>query len=279
MRAHFIEVFASEPFGGATVAVIHGDPGERAQRVAAGLGCAATAFVLPARRDDCGARARVFTPRRELPLSVGAAMAVAEALGGDALSLELGVTRTDLTRVAEARWSVSLARPVLGALPLHDRALAAAALGLDARDLVEDLPLLSASCGVPMLVLPLRSEEALLRAEVEPSLWRRTVEKAKPFGALLLVPSRQGRVSLRCVLPGAPDDLATGVGGAVAAVYLVRHGVRPASVWQSLGCVAWDGVRRIAQEVTVDGVGDRDGAVRVLGEVTRVGEGMFRVRG
>lgn len=274
-RVTFIEVFSSEPFGGATVAVVHGDPGDRAQRMAAGLGCAATVFVLPARRDDCGARAKVLTPRRELPLSVGAAMAVAEALGGDALSLELGVTRTDLRRVEGTRWSVSLARPVLGTMPLHDRSLAAAAVGLDATDLVDGLPVLSASCGVPWLVFPLRSQEALQRAEVDSAPWRRLVEKAKPYGAVLLVPTGQGVLSSRAVLPGGPDDLATGFGGAVSAVYLWRYGVRPAGVGWPLEVVASDGVRRVLQEVTVEGLGDRDGGLRVSGEVVRIGEATF----
>lgn len=275
-RATLVEVFAASPFGGATVAVVHGDPGDRAQRVAAGLGCAATAFLLPPRRDDCGARARVFTPRRELPLSVGAALAVAEALGGESLSLELGVTRTDVTREAPGRWSASLARPVLGAIPLHDRALAAAAVGLDEGELASGLPAVSASCGVPLLVLPLRSPEALARAAAQPAAWQRLVEKAKPFGAALVVPAAEGELAMRFVLPGAADDLAAGVACAAAAAWLVREGVRPATARQVMRFALRDGARCAAVAVTVDGAGDRDGAVRVAGDVAAAGEATLR---
>lgn len=271
MRVELVEVFAGEPFGGATVAVAQGDPGDRGQRVAAGLGCAATAFLLPPRREDCAARARVFTPRRELPLSVGVALAVAEVLGRDSLALELGVTRTDVTRVGPTRWSAALARPVLGSIPLHDPVLAAAAVGLDASDLAAGLLPVSASCGVPLLVVPVASTAALARAAAQPAVWQRLVEKARPYGAALVVPTTEGEIALRCVLSGAGDDLAAGVACAATAAWLVREGLRPPIAHQSLRFVLREGARGAGVEVIIDGAGDVDGAVRVAGDTARAG--------
>lgn len=274
-RVTFIETFASAPFGGATVAVLRGDdPGSRAQAIAAGLGCAATVFVLPPRREDCEVRARVFTSRRELPLSVKGAMAVAEVLGASAeIAIEQGVTRTVVRREDEGRWSVALPRPVLGSIPIEQRALAAAALGLSDDDLDGALPLLSVSCGVLMVVAAMRSREAVARAAVQPALWQRLIEKAKPYGVLALHAAAEGDLALRCLRAGEGDDLGAGEACASAAVFLLRHGVRAAAARQTMRFEQRDGLRCAIVDVDVDGMGDRDDAVRVAGDVARVGEG------
>lgn len=277
-RVTFVETFAVTPFAGATVAVLRGDdPGPRAQAIAAGLGCAATVFVLPPRREDCEVRARVFTPRRELPLSVKGAMAVAEVLGASAeIAIEQGVTRTVVRREGDARWSMALPRPVLGTIPIEQRALAAAALGVGDDDLDDALPLLSVSCGVLMVVAAMRSREAVARAAVQPALWQRLIEKAKPYGAVALAPAAEGDLALRCLRAGDGDDLGAGVACASAAVYLLRHGVRPAAARQTMRFEQRDGARCATVDVSVDGMGDRDDAVRVAGDVARVGEGELR---
>lgn len=274
-RVTFVETFATEAYGGATVAVVQGgDPGPRGQAIAAALGCAATAFVLPPRREDCEARVRVFTPRRELPLSVKAAIAVAEVLGASAeVAIEQGVIRTVARREGAARWSMALPRPVLGSIPIDNRALAASALGLAEDDLDAGLPIVSASCGVLMVVAALRSREAVARAAVQPALWQRLIEKAKPFGAVLVGPAAEGDVALRCLRAAEGDDVGTGVAGASTAVFLLRHGVRAAAARQVVRFEQRDGTRRAVVDVAVDGMGDRDDAVRVMGDVARVGQG------
>jgi len=278
-RVTFVETFGAAPFAGATVAVLRGDdPGPRAQAIAAGLGCAATVFVLPPRREDCEVRARVFTPRRELPLSVKGAMAVAEVLGASAeIAIEQGVTRTVVRREGDGRWSVALPRPVLGTIPIDRRALAAAAIGVGEDDLDGGLPLLSVSCGVLMLVVALRSREAVARAAAQPALWQRLIEKAKPYGAVALGPAGEGEVALRCLRAGEGDDLGAGEACASAAVYLLRQGVRAAAARQTLRFEQRDGPRCAVVDVSVEGMGDRDDAVRVAGDVTLAGRGELTV--
>lgn len=272
----FVETFAPRPLRGATVAVVHGDPGVEARAVAGALGAAATVFVTSPRRDDCDRRLRTFVARREVPLSAKGALAAAEALRtGDRVAFEQGVTRTVVERDAAAgAWTLPLARPVLGSLALHDRALAAAALGLAEGDLVEGLPALSASCGLLSLLVPVASGEALGRAAIQPALWQRLVEKAKPFGAAAFVPSGEGAVALRCLVPGAGDDVGAGLACASAAAYLVRHGARAPGPGRVIAFEQpGDGERVARVRVTVDGLGDRDGAVRVTGECALAGEG------
>ncbi len=271
-----VEVFGRGALEGATVAVVRApnDPGPRAQRVAAALGVSATAFVLPARRDDCEHRLRVLTPQRELPLSAKAALAAAEALSLDhPVTFEQGVIRTVVSRAetpaGEPAWAMPVSRPVLNARPIEDRALAASALGLDAGDLAAGLAVQSASCGWLAVLVPVATRDALSRATIQPALWQQMIEKAKPFCAVAFVPAGDGEVPVRCLAARASDDRGTGLACASLAAYLVRYGVREARARQSI-TFAQEGA---AVHVTIDGAGDRDDAVRVVGRCARVGDG------
>src|SRR5277367_4029336 len=64
-----VDVFTTEALAGNPLAVFP-DAGEFSgitmQKIARELNLAETAFVLPATRKDCAARARIFTPAREM---------------------------------------------------------------------------------------------------------------------------------------------------------------------------------------------------------------------
>ena len=274
-----VDAFGHGPLEGATVAVVQAtdDPGPLAQRIAASLGASATVFVLPPRRDDCERRVRVLTPWRELPLSAKGAFATAAALGLDrAIALEQGVIRTVVSPAAlpdgAMGWALPVARPVINGRPVEDRTLAASALALDPSDLSEGLPVQSASCGWLTVMVPVATRDALARATLQPALWQRVIEKAKPFGAVAFVPSTEGPVAVRCLVR-AGDDAGTGLACASLAAYLVRFGVRPAVPKQQI--TVEQGTARV--HVEIDGLGDRDDATRVLGRATRVGGGWLDV--
>lgn len=271
-----VEVFAQAPLDGATVAVVRAshDPGPRAQRIAASLGASATVFVLPPRRDDCEHRLRVLTPWRELPLSAKGAFAAAAALGLDrAVAFEQGVIRTVVSPAempdGAMGWALPVSRPVINGRPVEDRSLAASAFALDASELAEGLPVQSASCGWLTVVVPVATRDALARATLQPALWQRVIEKAKPFGAVAFVPSPEGDVAVRCLVPRAGDDVGTGLACASLAAYLVRFGVRAPGPKQRL--TFEQGSARV--HVVIDGLGDRDDATHVLGRAAPVGGG------
>lgn len=275
-----VDVFGQGPLEGATVAVVRAtdDPGPLAQRIAASLGASATVFVLPPRRDDCERRVRVLTPWRELPLSAKGAFAAAAALGLDRpIALEQGVIRTVVSPSpmpdGATGWALPVARPVINGRPVEDRGLAASALALDASDLSEGLPVQSASCGWLTVLAPLTTRDALARATLQPALWQRVIEKAKPFGAVAFVPSPEGPVAVRCLVARAGDDTGTGLACASLAAYLVRFGVRPAGPHQHI--TFEQGSARV--HVVIDGLGDHDDATHVLGRATPIGGGWLDV--
>ncbi|MDB4930213.1 MAG: phenazine biosynthesis protein PhzF family [Myxococcaceae bacterium] len=198
---------------GARVAYVVGPELERVDGLALArrLGAPLTVLECDARRDDCARRLRVFTPTRELPLSVEAAWCAGEARR-EAIVVEMGVTATAVRPDGES-WIAALPTPVLGQRAVGDRALVAAALGLDEAELDAACPVLAGSCGVNVLVVPVAARASLDRARLHPDAWQRVMEKAKHVGALVVAGEGGGREA-RFV--GAPSGLWDGTGCALA---------------------------------------------------------------
>ena len=67
-----VDVFTTEPLAGNPLAVFLDacDLDQTAmQKIARELSLPETTFVLPATREDCAARVRIFTPAREMPFA------------------------------------------------------------------------------------------------------------------------------------------------------------------------------------------------------------------
>lgn len=170
------DVFTSRPLGGNPLAVVldaSGLDGTAMQALAREFNLSETAFVLPSARAD--ARARYFTPARELPMAghptVGTAFALAERgrLGRDRATLELGVgvvpLRLERGEGLERVW-MDQGRPRrLGTVT--DRRSVAGALGLEPDELVAELPLEVVSAGVPFLLVPVGDRAALARLRLD----------------------------------------------------------------------------------------------------------------
>ncbi len=268
-----------EVFAGATVALVPDadalDAGAL-QRLATTLTAPTVVFAQRARRDDCDHRLRVFTPKRELPLSAQASFAAAQALAaGDGVAFEEGVTRATLTRVVtpdgHAGFRMPLDRPVLATRAVEDRALVADALGLAETDLAHGLPVTTGSCGVNVLLVPVASPEALAQTALQPKLWARTIEKAKLVAAMPFVPAASGAIATRCLAAplGVLEDHGAGLGCAALAVWLVHHGVHTAEA--SARRVFTSGSATV--HVEIDGEATRDGAVRLIGHAREIARG------
>lgn len=226
MSASFerVEVYGDGDAPGMTVAVYLNaralTPAQM-QEHAAAAGLSRAVFALPPRREDCELRARTFTPSKELPRSVEAALALA-ALRGAALTLEEGVTATRAEPLGGDLARVETPAPVLGTQDLDDPELAAASLGLALTDLDPGRPPRAASCGPNVMVIPLASLGALRAARLDPERWRATVGKARHHGALALFVEAGGVVLARSLTadPALPEERGNGLSAAAALGYL-----------------------------------------------------------
>jgi len=237
------DVFTSEPLAGNQLAVFLDGRGlstGRMQTIAREMNFSESTFILPAEDAGTDVRMRIFTPANEMPMAghptIGSTFALAEAgvirpgAARFVFGLGIGPVPVDLEwedgRLRFA-WMTQLPPAFGSALEAHD--VVAAALGLTAGDLAADLPVQQVSCGVPFLLVPLRSRETIDRAVSDAAAVRRlaaaTGINLPIYLFAVLPPGSPETVYSRMFAPefGITEDPASGSACGPVGCYLVRH--------------------------------------------------------
>ena len=291
-RFHYrlVDVFTAVPFRGNSLAVFgdaRGIDEHWMQPIAAELNLSETTFVLPSSDPACDYRVRIFTPRVELPMAGHPTIGTAWVLDhGDRVTFAEGVGPIAVERAAtpsgRSMWRMSQPLPSWGARP--DSAELAAAIGLDAADLSPDLPAEVGSCGVPFLLAPLRSLDALRRARARVDLWDALAKRLDAQGVYCFtLDSAEPGVDVRSRMfapnIGVTEDPATGGASGPLGCYLVRHGITAASPARLLNVQGVEMGRRSEIHIEIEGGSEAFTAVRVGGECAAVGSGVIEVNG
>jgi trans-2,3-dihydro-3-hydroxyanthranilate isomerase len=246
----FYDVFTDRPLLGNQLAVFPDARGlttEQMQAIAREINFSESTFILPAERPDTDIRMRIFTPGVEMPMAghptVGSTFALAH-LGvipartrRFVFGLNVGPTPVDIEWDGERvrfAW-MTQAIPTFSRV-VRDREAVAAAIGLRATDLVENLPIQEISCGVPYLVVPLRDCDAVDRATGDSVAMLELPDLSRSHPAILLFAldvlptevrlkpdttySRMFAAGL-----GVLEDPATGSAAGPLGCYLVEHGL------------------------------------------------------
>lgn len=294
-----LDVFTDRVFGGNPLGVFPDATHlstELMQRVAREMSLSETVFLGPPEADG-HARVRIFTPGVELPFAghptVGAAFFLAGRVedapgeGVRTLVLEENVGPVPVeVRFRDGR-PVS-ARFTTAVLPEHRPSPwtpeeLAAMVGLAPEDVGGDgLEPEMVSCGVPHHVIPLRSVEAVRRAVLDLTAWRRMLADSWAHHVYLVCLDAEGEeadVRVRMFAPGSgvPEDPATGSAAAALGGYLAAADGREA------GALSWtveQGLelgRPSLIRVEADREDGRTVAVRVGGTAVQVSEGVMRV--
>ena len=298
MRYLHLDVFTDRAFEGNQLAVFP-DPPElstaQMQTIAKEMNFSESTFIYPATGQG-DAKMRIFTPGEELPIAghptVGSTFALALegviAQGLDRFVFELGVGPTPVT----LEWTdgqlsfvwMTQPNPRFGGT-IEDRPALGAAIGVDAADLVDGLPAQWVSCGVPYLLIPLKSREAVDAVSLDRRALVRLYEAADLDEAPVYVFTTDGRrddetVYSRMLAPGfgIAEDPATGSAAGPLGSYLVQHRVvagAEAGALVSLQGVAMGRASRI--HIAIDGTPDAISRVRVGGQAVLVGRGELAV--
>jgi trans-2,3-dihydro-3-hydroxyanthranilate isomerase len=236
------DVFTDEPFTGNQLAVFLDGRGlstVRMQALAREINFSESTFMLPAEIAGTGVRMRIFTPATEMPMAghptIGSTFALAHAgairpgTPRFVFGLGVGPVPVDLewegSRLTFA-WMTQL-NPTFGRR-VDARAAVAAALGLTEADLLADRPVQEVSCGVPFLMVPIRSPEAVDRAISDASAFRRfTTATGIDLPIFFFAMSGAGAaetVHSRMFAPefGIVEDPATGSASGPLGCYLLR---------------------------------------------------------
>jgi trans-2,3-dihydro-3-hydroxyanthranilate isomerase len=290
-----LDVFTERPLEGNQLAVFTDGVGVDAavmQRIAREMAFPETTFVLPKEDPATDVRMRIFTPSRELPMAghptVGSTFALAHTgvikQGQERFVFGLGVgpTRVDLDwtgdRLAFA-WMYQQ-RPTFGD-PIGDAGGLAAALGLDPGAMVSGLPVQEVSCGLPFLMVPIATAEAVDSVEVDGAKLKDFERRMglEGVGFFVFSPSVAAGTATAHSRMFAPDfgvveDPATGAASGPLGCYLVHHGVVPDALAGKI--VSNQGVRmgRPSQiHIAIGLEGKEIAEVKVGGQAVVLGEG------
>jgi PhzF family phenazine biosynthesis protein len=231
-RALLVDAFTSEPLSGNAAGVVPDAEGlsdEQMQAVARELNASETAFLLPSSEAD--RRVRYFTPTQEVDLCGHATIASHGWLAEeddieDSATLETNVGVLDIDIDDGVVWMTQDTADVTRVDIEYERV--ADALGVDhatLEDIGADLPLATASTGLPFLVVPVNFLEAISGLEPDMTAIAELTEEldvtgiyAFSFDALEADSTLHGRMFAPAA--GVDEDPVTGTASGAVGAYL-----------------------------------------------------------
>jgi len=290
-----VDVFTDRALKGNPLAVVLDGRNLRddeMQAIALEMNHSETTFILPVTRPECAARARIFTPRRELPFAGHPTLGTAWVLATRSL-LPPGTTRFlleenigpvpvelegDPTRPSFV-W-MHHGEPTFGD-EVSDRVGMAKALGLTEAHLVPKVPIQSVSTGNPFMFVPLRNAATVDRAALDVAALRDCLGDGGGLGIFVFATPGPGKVYSRMFAPhtsGIPEDPATGSASGPLGAYLVRYGLVAAGA--DVKILSEQGVkmgRASHVHIRLDAAGGLATNIRVGGGVVEVLVGELRL--
>lgn len=241
LQYHVVDVFTKAPLEGNPLAVFTdagGLDGATMQRIAKELNLAETAFLLPATKDGCDVRVRIFTPAKEMMFAghptIGSAY-VARTAGfvqADAMNLVLEENVGPVpVRVESADDALLWLRtPPISKGKRFDTAASVRAVGLSTDDL-HGAPCEVWTAGNPTLFIAVRDKETVDRAAADTAALRVLyASEEEPMCTFVFAPVAQGAYS-RMFAPdlGVPEDPATGSATGPLAAFMIEYGLAPST--------------------------------------------------
>lgn len=295
-----LDVFTDTLFGGNPLAVLTDARGlstEQMERITREFNLSETVFILPPENPAHTRRVRIFTPGRELPFAghptVGTAFLLAatgmipltegetrivleEGVGPVAVTIQIengAPVSAELTaaQAPEFRSDVPSAKDVAAVLSLNESDVSTGEFATEA-----------VSCGVPFLIAPLVSRDAVSRARLDRGAFERVLSGTWAPEIFLFdvsAATNGGTVRARMFAPdlGIGEDPATGSAAVCLAAYLAKRAADGAALrWTVV-----QGVEIGRPSTLLISAERKNGVVatvRVAGKSVLVSEGTLRVR-
>jgi trans-2,3-dihydro-3-hydroxyanthranilate isomerase len=280
----FVDVFTEVPFAGNQLCVVPDPPAdlssELMQTIAKEIGFSETTFVTEIRPD--GYRVRIFTPSEELPFAGHPTLGTAFTLASEGRITTPCIQTTvggevpvDVDLETGFGWMTQF--PPAFRDEFDDRELLATACGLHVQDLHPELPAQVVWTGLDWLMVPIRDEATLRRAERNESACTEVAGKSASAGLYLFAVRGDGDVMARMFDPyfGIGEDPATGSAAGPLGAYLSARGLAgmPGRMVVAQGEMVG---RPSFVHVDVSAADDAM-VVKVGGGVRGIGEGVFRI--
>ncbi|MBM4028389.1 MAG: PhzF family phenazine biosynthesis protein [Planctomycetes bacterium] len=237
---HIVDVFAEQKYAGNQLAVFRNAgelSGGTMQKLAKEMGFSETTFILSDAEREGGYDVRIFTPIAEVPFAGHPTLGTAYVIRHEILrrpvprvNLNLQIGQIPVTFEPQADggdivWMTPKEAVFAEIFQPHDLSKL---LTVDAGDIDSDFPIQSVSTGLPFVLLPLRSLEAVRRAGVVKDRWLDWV-KDRPakmvfvFCRETIDPAHHIHARMFADYYGVAEDPATGSANSCFAAYLVQH--------------------------------------------------------
>lgn len=243
MNFYIVDVFAETKYAGNQLAVFTGEnvanlSSDKMLQIAREINYSETTFILSDKPINGGYDVRIFTPTEELPFAghptLGTAYIIQKEIIKNSvarviLNLKVGqipVTWEKINDFGEVLWMKQNA-PTFA--QKHDATSLAGVLNLEAADIDSRFPILDVSTGIPFMIVPLKTHQALKKSKVNLDKYWQFAEGKDAKGILIFCPETNNSgndLSVRMFAPalGITEDPATGSANGCLAGYLVEHG-------------------------------------------------------
>jgi trans-2,3-dihydro-3-hydroxyanthranilate isomerase len=237
---YIVDVFAEEKFTGNQLAVfrfVKTLSTIEMQRIAKEMNYSETTFVLSDEKQGGGYNVRIFTPYTELPFAghptLGTAFIIQheiikEPINEVILNLKAGQIPVSFSYKEEQSkilWMKQL-QPIFG--ENFDSDLISEILNLDVRDFSETFPIQEVSTGLPVIIVPLKTLDAVKSVRVDRTKCFEFMKNLHTKTILIFCPETykaENDLNVRFFADqyGIPEDPATGSANGCLAAYLVEH--------------------------------------------------------
>lgn len=231
------DVFTDRAFAGNQLAVFPETSGlsqEHMQALAQEFNFSETAFVLPARTPGTDFHLRIFTPREELPMAGHPTLGTARVLQHlnlwttSKLIFETGIGPLAVEAEAGGWLTMDQGLPQFGPVFEHGEKISPI-VGLNKEDLGTLAEGQLVSCGVNLLLLPVKDQDTLNRCKLDEDFYHRARQDLHFQGLYLWTPGAEpGVYHTRMFAPnlGISEDPATGSAAGPLVCTLLRQGVQ-----------------------------------------------------
>ncbi|MAJ52308.1 MAG: phenazine biosynthesis protein PhzF [Flammeovirgaceae bacterium] len=288
---HLLDVFTNKKFGGNQLAIFENAseiPSEIFQNIAQELNLSETVFLFPKNSDGLYPM-RIFTPIKELPTaghpSIGTAYFIAQnfqkkdekitiKLGQNIGPIEVKIKMSEKGPLMATMYQVP---PYFGKI-LDNRTEIAQLLNLKTSDLM-DYPIQEISCGVPYIIVPVRTIENIQNLTFNTQVWEKLQSILKDHSIYAFTPhgllpdsDLHGRMFAPEI--GITEDPATGSANGPLACYLFKYDIKKGPLISEQG---FEMNRPSILHIEIESEKEIITNVKVGGQAVFVGQGQFSI--
>jgi len=237
---YIVDVFSEDKYAGNQLAVISNAKSLQdveMQKIAREMNFSETTFILKNRKHRGGYDVRIFTPKEELPFAGHPTLGTAYIIQREIvkkpvkeilLNLKVGQIPVSLSyegKKANILWMKQM-RPGFGRV--LNPSEVAEVLSLDLKDIDSRFPVQEVSTGLPSIIVPLKTREALKKTRQDKEKMFALIKKTEAKVILVFCPEpykSENDLNVRVFADyyGVPEDPATGSANGCLAGYLVKY--------------------------------------------------------